>query len=50
MNDENTSETHTGIAFESPAPQHAKEFGAHLVYGAFVAVVTQALQRLFAWR
>jgi hypothetical protein len=34
----------------SPAPQHAKEFGAHRVYGAFVAVVTQELQRLFAWK
>jgi hypothetical protein len=33
----------------TPAQRHAKEFGAHLVYGAVVAAVTQALQRLFAW-
>ena len=31
----------------SPVQRHAKEFGAHLVYGAVVAAVTQAMQRLF---
>lgn len=31
----------------SPAQQHTKELGAHLVYGTVVAAVTQALQRLF---
>ncbi len=31
-----------------PVQKHAQEFGAHLVYSAVVATVTQWLQRLFA--
>ncbi len=30
----------------SPVAQHAKEFGAHLVYGAVAAATTQLLQRI----